>query len=50
MTYPSGFCLFACPDDDRGVDDALEYIKTHGHTQETVRLKKREGMVVVVVR
>jgi hypothetical protein len=49
-SYPKNFCLFACHDDDRGFDDALEYVKTHGYTQENVRIKRRDNMIVVVVR
>lgn len=45
-----GFILYASNDSPESVQEAREYIKSHGMTADDVRLIKTEGQVRVVAK
>lgn len=48
--HPSGFCIFAAPDDETGADDARDYIKRQGYTTDDVRMVRIEKTIVVKLK
>jgi hypothetical protein len=50
MTIHAGTVLYASDDSDVSITDAREYIRRHGLTQDDVRLLRKDGSVMVVVK
>jgi hypothetical protein len=46
----SGYILFASDDSEQSIIDARQYCKDKGYGPDMVRIVKREGQVLVVVR
>lgn len=48
--HPAGFCIFAAPDDEKGLPEARQYIAERGLTSETVKVVRRNRQILVLVR
>lgn len=50
IKYPSGYVLCAITEDENAVEDAKNYCKTNGYTNEQVEIVRTKGVVIVRVK